>query len=615
MSDYFTASNTPSTGGALSSSVVRAEFALIAAGFTKLAGYTGNGGKAVLINAGGTAQEAVTCTGTGNVVRATSPTLTTPLLGTPTSGTLTNCTGLPISAGVSGLGTGIATALAVNSGSAGAPVLFNGALGTPTSGVATNLTGTASGLTAGNVTTNANLTGHITSTGNAAVLGSFTAAQLNTAISDADIITTAASVTVAQGGTGRATSTTAYGLLAAGTTATGAHQTLAAGAATEILVGGGASALPVWTTATGTGAPVRAVAPVFTGGITTSTSITTPSTTFALLNETATTINAFGAATAINVGAATGTLTLNNPTISLPTLATRITGDMSNATDSNRPTYQSSTTNGMTILNIAPNGTSNISALNLYQKSSMVDSPIISMYTNVTVNTIDSTRNGTGTSLPLVLSIQGAEKCRIATDGTTTLGGTSALPALKVIPGGGNVNWVTITGSATNPTIGVSGGNLALAGAVNVSGAISGASYSGGAISGTTGTFSGAVTSTSSSFSTTLSANNLLASTTAPTVASGLGTSPTVTANGTAAFKVVVGTNPTNNGLITMPAATNGWVAKIQNLTAASSGRAEWEKQTSSSNTTLVTFSNFNATMGNVNFTAGDVLFISCIAF
>ena len=74
----------------------------------------------------------------------TSPTLTTPILGTPASGTLTSCTGLPISSGVSGLGTGIATALAVNTGSAGAPVLFNGALGTPSSGTVTNLTGTAS---------------------------------------------------------------------------------------------------------------------------------------------------------------------------------------------------------------------------------------------------------------------------------------------------------------------------------------------------------------------------------------------------------------------------------------------------------------------------------------
>lgn len=68
-------------------------------------------------------------------------------------------------------------------------------------------------------------------------------------------------LTVPNGGTGRATSTTAYGLLAAGTTATGVHQTLPLGATTEILVGGGAGALPAWTTATGTGAPVRATSP------------------------------------------------------------------------------------------------------------------------------------------------------------------------------------------------------------------------------------------------------------------------------------------------------------------------------------------------------------------
>lgn len=105
------------------------------------------------------------------------------------------------------------------------PTLVTPLLGTPTSGTLTNCTG----LPAAGVTGTA--------------------------------LTAAASVTVAQGGTGRATSTTAYGLLAAGTTATGAHQTLAAGATTEVLVGGGASALPVWTTATGSGAPVRATSP------------------------------------------------------------------------------------------------------------------------------------------------------------------------------------------------------------------------------------------------------------------------------------------------------------------------------------------------------------------
>jgi hypothetical protein len=88
-------------------------------------------------------------TGTGSNVLATSPTLVTPVLGTPSSGTLTSCTGLPISTGVSGLGTGVATALAVNTGSAGAVVLLNGALGTPSSGTLTNATGLpVSGITA-----------------------------------------------------------------------------------------------------------------------------------------------------------------------------------------------------------------------------------------------------------------------------------------------------------------------------------------------------------------------------------------------------------------------------------------------------------------------------------
>lgn len=54
-------------------------------------------------------------TGSGSLVFATSPTLVTPALGTPSSVNLSNGTSLPISTGVSGLGTGVATALATPS--------------------------------------------------------------------------------------------------------------------------------------------------------------------------------------------------------------------------------------------------------------------------------------------------------------------------------------------------------------------------------------------------------------------------------------------------------------------------------------------------------------------
>jgi hypothetical protein len=60
----------------------------------------------------------------------------------------------PAVGSITGLGTGVATALAVNTGSAGAFVLLNGALGTPSSGTLTNATGLpigsgVSGLAAG----------------------------------------------------------------------------------------------------------------------------------------------------------------------------------------------------------------------------------------------------------------------------------------------------------------------------------------------------------------------------------------------------------------------------------------------------------------------------------
>jgi hypothetical protein len=106
------------------------------------------------------------------------------------------------------------------------PTLVTPILGTPQSGVMTNVSGTASSLTSGNVTTNANLTGPVTSSGNA------------TAIADKAL----AIAKLADGTDGELITWNASGVIAA----------VAVGTDTHVLTSNGSGAAPTFQAAAGT---------------------------------------------------------------------------------------------------------------------------------------------------------------------------------------------------------------------------------------------------------------------------------------------------------------------------------------------------------------------------
>lgn len=111
-------------------------------------------------------------------------------------------------------------------------------------------------------------------------------------------------------------------------------------------------------------------------------------------------------------------------------------------------------------------------------------------------------------------------------------------------------------------------------------------------------------------------AANLLISTSTPSISSGFGTSPSiVSSNGTATFKVNVGTGGTaTSGIIAMPTAQTGWNCLAQVPTNAS--YFGWITVSPSSTSTSVTFENRNTTNGVLSAWPASVIFTAiCIAF
>ncbi len=158
--------------------------------------------------------------------------------------------------------------------------------------IAGNISGNAA-----TVTTNANLTGVITSVGNATSIASQTGTGTKFVVDTSPTLVTPVLGTptsgVLSGCTGYAQS---------------ALTGLAAGVSTFLGTPSSANLIAAMTDETGTGACVFGTSPTFTTSVIGGAS-------FDVYNTVSTTINAFGAATTLSIGAATGTMTVNNTTL------------------------------------------------------------------------------------------------------------------------------------------------------------------------------------------------------------------------------------------------------------------------------------------------------------
>ena len=150
-----------------------------------------------------------------------------------------------------------------------------------------------------------------------------------------------------------------------------------------------------------------------------------------------------------------GAHTLSTGNLNFGTTGQRITGDFSNATRSSRVSFQSSTTNGATVVQLIPNGTSTSTQVAIYNATDLDNTSVVQLTNNGTDARIASGIFGTGTYLPMTFFTGGSERMRLDTSGNVGIGTSSpsSFGKLAVTASSGVIGNFESTQSATNANV------------------------------------------------------------------------------------------------------------------------------------------------------------------